>query len=218
MTRLCFFLILASLAGCSEVRDENDTGVPGTDAPVADTGVPGTDAPAIDAPASDTSGTDAPSDDDAPAPASALVVNEIFADGQDFVELVNAGATAFSLDGMSIVDGDDAHVPVAFPAGTSVAPGARYLVGFEHPCADAPPAGLGLTERCIETDFGIGNSGDTVRILEGTEVTGTVVLSAAFPGAEPAGLTAGQSYCRLPDVTGDFAPCTPTADATNEGP
>lgn len=216
MTRLrTLSLALCLLApACSEVRDETDTGTPGTD-----TGVPATDTPA---PTTDTPGTDAPGTDapatDAPAPTGDLVVNEIFADGEDFVELVNAGSSAYDLDGLSIVDGDDTHVPVAFPEGASIAPGGRYLVGFELPCADAPPAGLGLTERCIETDFGIGNSGDTIRILMGTDVTGTVVLSAEFPGAEPAGLTAGQSYCRLPDVTGAFAACTPSADAANEAP
>lgn len=204
------FLITA-LVGCAEVRDHRDTGLPGSDAPpVVDTGVPSSDVPStVDAPRADapTTGT------------GALVINELFSDGQDWVEFINTGTVGLSLEGLFIVDGDDTHVPVAFPAGATLPGGARFLVGFEHPCEDAPPAGLGVTERCITTDFGIGNGGDTIRVLDGEVIAeASVVVSLEYPGVAAAGLGAGQTYCRLPDGTGDFGACAPTPDATNAAP
>jgi hypothetical protein len=203
---------MALLGGCSEVRDETDVGMPDVPATL-DTGVPGTDAPMVE---SDTPSvpTDTPSSGE-----NVVAINEIYPDGEDWVELVNAGTTAVDLEGMSIVDGDDTHDPVAFPAGATLAPGARYLVGFDIPCEGALPAGLGLTERCIATTYGIsGSSGDTIRVIDGLTVAdGVVVATVTFPGSEAAGLVEGETYCRLPDATGDFAPCTSTLDAVNAG-
>jgi len=206
-------VLIALLAGCSEVRDETDSGMP--DVPeTTDSGGPGTDAPVAttDTP---TVPTDTPSTGE-----NRIVINEIFPDGEDWVELVNGGTTAIDLDGMSIVDGDDTHDPVPFPAGASLAPGGRYIVGFDIPCEGALPDGLGLTGRCIATTYGIsGSSGDTIRVIDGlTLVDGVVVASVEFPGSTAAGLVDGQTYCRLPDATGDFGPCTPSMDALNEAP
>lgn len=207
-------LITLASAGCSEVRDENDGGTPDVPEMTADTSVPELDAPTVpsDTP---TAPSDTPSTTE-----NVIVINEIFPDGEDWVELVNAGTTAIDLDGMSIVDGDDTHEPAPFPAGASLAPGARFLVGFDIPCEGALPDGLGLTERCVATTYGIsGSSGDTVRVIDGlTLADGTVVASVEFPGSTAAGLADGQTYCRLPDMTGDFAPCASTIDAANAAP
>jgi hypothetical protein len=207
MTRSSLLLsLLLCLAGCAEVRPTDA----GTDAPVQnDTPMTMTDAPMTmtDTPMTM---TDTPSTD-APAAGNVVVINEINPASPDWVELINAGTTALSLDGLSIVDDDDTHVPVAFPTGTMLAPGARFIVAFDVPCADAPPAGLGLTESCIQTTYGIGGGGDTIRILRGTAVTDPVEVMEVFAG----GLATGQTYCRLPDATGAFGPCTPTPNATN---
>lgn len=203
---------MALLGGCSEVRDENDSGLPDVPATL-DTG-PGTDAPIVEL---DTPGvsTDTPS-----TGGNIIVINEIYPDGEDWVELVNAGTSSIELEGMSIVDGDDTHEPVPFPAGATLAPGARYLVGFDIPCEGALPDGLGLTERCITTTYGIsGSAGDTIRVIDGlTLADGSVVASVAFAGSTAAGLSDGQTYCRLPDASGAFAPCASTLDAVNAAP
>lgn len=206
-------LIPIALAACAEVRgtDAGRTDVPtGTDTPMladvpSSSDVPALDTPGLDAPLSDTPGADAP------VTGNVVVINEINPDSPDFVELLNAGTTPLSLDGLSIIDSDDTHTAVAFPAGTTLAPGQRFIVAFQVTCPDAPPAGLGLTERCVATDFGIGGGGDTIRIRDGA---GAEIVSVVFPG----GLATDQSYCRLPDGTGDFAACDITLDAVNAPP
>lgn len=207
MTRPTLLLALLGLAGCAEVRG-TDAGTP--DAPAgSDTPMAMTDAPMVmtDAPMAmtDTPGTDVP------AAGNVVVINEINPASPDWVELINAGTTPLSLDGLSIVDDDDTHVPVAFPTGTTLAPGARFIVAFDVPCADPPPAGLGLAASCIETTYGIGGGGDTIRILRGAAVTDPVEVMEVFTG----GLATGQTYCRLPDATGAFGPCMQTLNAAN---
>lgn len=196
---LSVIVSLLAATACAEVRRTDA----GTDAPLgADTPLGGTDAPARDVPAASDAG------------AGALVINEVNAEAPDWVELLNAGTTDVSLEGLSIVDGDDTHAPVAFPAGASLTPGERYVVAFDTLCATAAPDGLGLTANCVETTYGLGGTGDTIRVLRGTAVTDPVEVELVFPG----GLGVGETYCRLPDGSGDFGSCAPTLNAVNAAP
>jgi hypothetical protein len=208
MTRTLLSLsLLLSLAGCAEARNDRDTGG-GTDTPAASDTPVATDAPSV--------GTDTPAPPtDAPAGTNQVVINEINPSSPDWVELINTGTSALSLDGLSIIDADDAHTAVPFPAGTSLAPGQRYIVAFDAICADPAPTGLGLTARCLETTYGIGGAGDTIRIQD---ADGNDVVSVVFPGETAAGLGADQTYCRLPDGSGAFAACAATLDAVNAAP
>ena len=196
MPRIWTFLAsIALIHACAEVRRSDA----GTDAPRT------TDAPAA---------VDAAATTDAPGPANVIVINEVNPEAPDWVELINAGATPLLLDGLSLVDGDDTHTPVPLPPSTVLPPGARFLVAFDTLCTAAPPDGLGLPAgSCVETTFGIGGSGDTIRVVRGSTVTDPVEAEATFPG----GLGAGETYCRLPDGIGAFGPCMPTLNATNTG-
>jgi PKD repeat protein len=65
----------------------------------------------------------------APAPAK-VVINEVESSGGvpgDWVELYNAGGSAADLSGLIFKDNDDTH-GYAIPAGTTLAPGAYYLL------------------------------------------------------------------------------------------
>lgn len=199
MKKLLSLSLLLSMVGCAEVRDRSD-------AAPADGGAPTPDVPAD---------RDAPVLTDVPVTANPVVINEINSAAPDWVELLNAGGTPIDLSALSILDGDDTHTAVPFPAGTVLAPGQRYIVAFDSLCADPAPMGLDLTERCLETTYGIGGSGDTIRIRDASDA---VVVSVEFPGEAAAGIEAGQTYCRLPDGSGAFAACAATLGAPNTAP
>src|SRR5262245_50946207 len=69
------------------------------------------------------------------APPIELVINEVIAsapnDGPDAVELLNLGAQAVDLTGFRLVD--DAQNTFVFPAGSSLAAGARLLLEQDAP-------------------------------------------------------------------------------------
>ena len=64
-------------------------------------------------------------------PITTLRINEVESQGGvpgDWFELVNVGATAIDLTGWRMLDNDNTHVPYAFPAGTTIAPGGYLAV------------------------------------------------------------------------------------------
>jgi hypothetical protein len=218
--------------GTGDDAPSPDAGMPGTDAgtPGTDAGTPGTDAgtPGTDAgtPGTDagTPGTDAgtPEGDGGAPGAPNVVINEIRAAGEDWIELYNAGTAPADLSGLRVCDRAADGTPkvedaVAFPAGTTLAPGAFFVIVVD---LSAPRAGLqtdctllGASGPlpCLEGGFGLSDSrGDAVYLLPAD--ADTPLVSAEYPmNAVPS----GQTYARLPDGTGAFAAGAPTPGAPN---
>jgi hypothetical protein len=153
------------------------------------------------------------------APSAPLVINEISADGTDYVELFNPGAAAVSGDGLKIAD-DDAGAPKLSEAvdlaGATVPPGGYLFIlagldtaampGPQTTCAPGP-------SPCYQAAFGISQtSGDVIYLLGAGDA---VLASAPYPAA---GATAPQTWSRLPDGTGAFAPGAATPGAANQAP
>ncbi len=210
-------LSLIAVAGCSEspVSTMADVPVIQTDiSTMADVGNP------VDAgnPADIPVAVDAPS-------TSSIVINEIRAVGDDWIELKNVGTAPIDLGGLVLADTDttvDGGAPrpsdgVRFPAGTSLAPGQYLLV-----VADLADAGVGPQMTCLgdagpmtcfHAGFGISASrGERIYLLQ---AGGAVVATADYPAnAVPDGRTWG----RLPDGTGGFAASAPTPGSANTAP
>lgn len=149
-----------------------------------------------------------------------LVVNEIDAN-LDWVELYNKGDGAFDLGGLSLADSDGAGGPkldeaIIFPAGTTIAAGASLFIlgkqdavvspGEQEPQTECAPG----TSPCFYAPFGLSDGdGDEIFLLDGERL----VSSSAYP---PAAAADGETWCRVPDGTGEFQVCTPTPGAANE--
>ena len=210
-------LSIIAIAGCSE------SPVPtAADVPVIQSDIPTTTDVGIPVDAGDPA--DIPVVVDAPSTPS-IVINEIRAVGDDWIELKNVGTAPVDLGGLVLADTDttvDGGAPrpsdgVRFPAGTSLAPGQYLLV-----VADLADAGVGPQMTCLgdagpttcfHAGFGISASrGERIYLLQSG---GAVVATADYPAnAVPDGRTWG----RLPDGTGGFAACAPTPGSANTAP
>jgi endonuclease/exonuclease/phosphatase family metal-dependent hydrolase len=129
-----------------------------------------------------------------------VTLNEILANepGSDtageFVELYNGGSTTVSLAGWRI--SDSAALRHTFPAGTSLAPGARIVV-----------TGAGASTGTL----GLSNSGDTVTVANSS---GTTIDSFTYTSALAG--TDGVSMNRSPDgSTGPFVLHTTLSSASS---
>ncbi|MCC6877052.1 MAG: lamin tail domain-containing protein [Sandaracinaceae bacterium] len=148
-----------------------------------------------------------------------VVFNEVRARSGDFVELYNGGSGAVDLSGFRLADGQATDTPrldraVTFPAGTSL-PAGGYLVVIANQAAPAvgptTDCGMGGPPSCFHAGWGIGGGGDTIFLVapDGRQLR-LVYPADAVPD--------GQSYGRLPNGAGDFAPNRPTPGASNEPP
>lgn len=147
-----------------------------------------------------------------------VVVNEIDAN-LDWVELYNKGDGAFDLGGLTLADSDGAGGPkvdeaIIFPAGTTIAAGASLFIlgkqdvspGEQEPQTECAPG----TSPCFFAPFGLSDGdGDEIFLLDGD----SLVSSSAYPAAAAGD---GETWCRVPDGTGEFEVCTPTPGAANE--
>jgi len=150
-----------------------------------------------------------------------VVVNEIDAN-VDWVELYNKGDGPFDLGGLALADSDGAGGPkldeaIIFPAGTTIAAGASLFIlgkqdeivspGEQEPQTECAPG----TSPCFFAPWGLSDGdGDEIFLLDGDRL----VSSSAYPAAVAA---KGETWCRVPDGTGEFEVCTPTPGAANEG-
>lgn len=229
MLRHTLVLLPLALLACSESRDDSTV----TDASLtldtpaaADVRPTPTDTP-TDTPSADTARTpDAASPDvsaaDASAGASAVVINEIRASGDDWVELFNPTTAAVDLSGFGLADTDpDGGAPrlslaVRFSPGTTLAAGEYLLVlagqndagvGVQTRCVDGGPS------RCFHAGWSISASnGETVSLVNARS---EVVARENYPAnAAPS----GSSWGRLPNGSGPFAVNQPTPGARNAAP
>ncbi len=150
-----------------------------------------------------------------------LVINEISAAGDEWVELYNAGTAPFDLSFLRVADSESDGGPRAsramrFPAGTMLSPGQYVLV-----LANQSDAGVGPQTRCLDggpstcfhATWSISASrGETVWVLSST---GDVTLQELYPMNAAAD---GQTWGRLPNGTGAFAVNRPTPGALNAAP
>lgn len=166
-------------------------------------------------------GTDrgAPSGD---VPVGRVVINEVRATTDDWVELMNVGEGPVDLGGMVLADTDtEGNVPrveegVEFPAATWLAPGQHLLV-----LADVSDAGVGAQMTCLGGDgpmtchharFGISAARGEGLFLIGRDHV--VTATAVYPAdAAPE----GSSWGRVPDGTGEFVVNRPTPGVANVG-
>lgn len=142
-------------------------------------------------------------------PAESLVaLNELTSKGAeagpyagkgDAIEVINAGAAMADLSGWKL--SDDPTFPAAktyvFPAGTTLAPGARLVL-----------VELDVTSGVGDLPFGISSSNEeTLTLVD----AGDVIRDALTVE----GVTAMVSWCRLPDGTGSWNHCEQTLGAAN---
>lgn len=222
MNRLLCLALLALLAGCPEAASDPDGGFDvGADAGSdvgLDTGSADVEAPGADA--GRDAGSDTRDDDagDAGPVVRSLVINEVQASGDDWIEVANVSGVPLAVAGFVVTQTDDAGEPepdrgALFPSGAMLPAGAHFFIllqqtitpGFQTECI------VEGVEQCLFADFGISNAdGDTLVVLdaEGVEVDRVIYTSDAAPSES--------TYGRIPDGTGEFVVTTPTPVAPNE--
>jgi hypothetical protein len=129
-----------------------------------------------------------------------VALNEIGCHGVDFIELVNrSGGVPADLSGWILAaKPDDPASGYAIPQGTELAPGGRLV--FLQAKKDGP----GVLPWDI--DCGI----DVISVLD--------AAGKAVDSIKPDSVPAYQSWGRLPDLTGTWAPNQPTPGGPNEPP
>jgi hypothetical protein len=118
-----------------------------------------------------------PLEDGRPVENGDVVINEVYASGEDWVELYNNKNASVELDGYFVYDNETAKYMI--PQGT-VIPAKGFIVLF---CNDL---GTGLN-----TNFKLTSAGETVYLENNA---GTLISRVEFPP-----LSAGQVYGRFPD-------------------
>jgi hypothetical protein len=152
-----------------------------------------------------------------------VVVNEISAKGEDWVELYNPTSADVDISDFGLCDDDamgacDMASILRFPMGTKLPKGQFLLVVGNEP-ADA---GTGPSTSCLAmggpaTCFHVGwkvssSKGETVHLIDAKDA---LVDELKYPmDAAPA----GQTWGRLPDGTGPGALNQPTPAAPNKAP
>ncbi len=146
--------------------------------------------------------------------APALVINEVLFDpaagddgdangdgvrdaaNDEFIEIVNTGASDIDISGFTLSD-DDGGNPFTFAEGTILAAGqALVLFGGGAPTGDFGDALIFIDDGSIGT--GLANGGDTVELRDNN---GDLVTSFTYAGGD----ANDESLTRDPDLTGDFA-------------
>jgi lamin tail-like protein len=149
-----------------------------------------------------------------------VVVNEIAAAGDDWIELFNAGDAVADLAGYAVADEVSPGMPkvgeaVRFEAGTMLDPGAYLLIVADN---QAPMPGPQTTclpnggpSSCYQAGWAISSgNGDVIYLLSPSD---EIISSNPYPGNAA---EAGQTWGRLPNGVGEFALSAPTPGAANE--
>lgn len=157
------------------------------------------------------------------APAIPVVINEMQAQYEDWVELMNTGDEPFDLSDYAVADSQGDGTPkidaaARFPSGTTLGAGELLLLVLEQDAV----SGVGPHDVCLTTGgpstcyygtWGISASkGEVLHLLAPDD---TLVGEAEYPMN---GAPVGSSYGRLPDGTGDFQLTAQTPGEPNEAP
>lgn len=156
------------------------------------------------------------------AGSSSVVINEISAVGEDWIELANAGTAEADLGDIGLCDSDadgdcNKDEAVHFPAGTTLAPGAYVLIVGDKmgmgagPFTDCLPNGG--PSSCFYAPWKVSASnGEKVHLVDADDDD---LSEVEYPkDAVPD----GQTWGRLPDLTGSFAANGPTPGGPNHAP
>lgn len=145
----------------------------------------------------------------APCVRAQVILNELMADNRsavengpdfpDYVELLNSSAQSVNLSGWSLTDDPALPRRYVFPNGVTLPAGGRLMVW-----CDANTASPGL-----HTGFGLGATGDLVRLYAADGVT---LIDAVSFGLQVGNISLG----RIPDATGSWILTRPTPLAANE--
>jgi hypothetical protein len=148
-----------------------------------------------------------------------LIINEISAVGDDYIEIYNPSSAAVDAGGLKIADSDSPGVPkiagaITLPAGTTVAPGAYLFILAD--VMDAMPGSQTMCDPgpspCFHAPWGLSKDGEEVFILSASDA---ILATEAFPAT---GVAMGETWGRLPNATGAFAVNAPTPGEPNEAP
>ena len=134
------------------------------------------------------------SDEDIVLTPEGLFINEIFASGDDWIELYNSLETTKDIGGYIISDGGNQY---SLPLGTTISPNG-FLVLF---CND-----LGTD---LNVNFKLSSDGETVSLAD---AEGTLIDEVEFPN-----LDNGQSYARFPDGSDDWEITGTTTQGMSNG-
>jgi hypothetical protein len=124
-----------------------------------------------------------------------IYMNEIYASGDDWIELYNKSATSKDISGYKIYD--DVANKYTLPAGTTV-PGNGFLIIH---CDD--------TNTGLHTNFKLTSAGETVYL---ENKSGSVIDKVIYPAMDN-----GQSYGRYPDGSATFAMAGSTSKGASNG-
>jgi hypothetical protein len=162
----------------------------------------------------------------APINVADFVFNEFNASGAtEWLEIANKGTSDMDLGNYALADTDKSTgLPktsglLRFPTGTKlVAHGYLLVVMGKDNAAVGPYTGdacvSGAASSCYDASFSLSaKSGEAIHLLDAADA---VVTSTSYP--QNLTLADGQTACRLPDTTGDFAACRATPGAANLAP
>ncbi|XYH97858.1 lamin tail domain-containing protein [Sorangium sp. So ce1128] len=198
-------------AGCGSDNEPAGSGTPGTGATTTTSqGSSGTGG-------SGQGGTGAGGD-----VTTTVVVNEISAKGSDWIELGNPGSAAADLGGFGLCDSDESGMcntadALRFPEGTQLAPGEYLLVLGDQAVEVGPgPHTTCLADgpsSCFYATWKVSASrGETVFLISPND---QVLDQLEYPIEAAAD---GQTWGRLPDLTGQGGVTAPTPGAANAAP
>ncbi|WP_437976096.1 lamin tail domain-containing protein [Sorangium sp. So ce295] len=210
-------LCLAALcaAGCGSSDEPGDTGTPGSGATTTS-----------QSSSSSSSSSGAGGDQGGTGGGTAtttVVVNEISAKDGDWIELGNPGPGSADLGGLGLCDSDDSGEPntadaLRFPEGTQLAPGAYLLIVGDQLPEDGPGPHTaclqdGGPSSCFYTTWKVSSSrGETVYLISESD---QVLAEFKYPIEAAAD---GETWGRLPDLTGEGAVTAPTPGEENAAP
>ncbi|WP_437813650.1 lamin tail domain-containing protein [Sorangium sp. So ce1078] len=207
-TLLCVAALCAG--GCGSSDEPGDTGTPGTGASTTSQSSSGAGG----------NGQGGAGGGDA---TTTVVVNEISAKGGDWIELGNTGPGSVDLGGLGLCDSDESGMcnttdALRFPEGTQLAPGA-YLVILGDQAVEAGPGPHttclpdGDLSSCFYATWKVSASrGETVYLISAND---QVLTRLEYPIEAAAD---GQTWGRLPDLTGEGAVTAPTPGEANAAP
>ena len=152
------------------------------------------------------------------AAAGGLVINEIQARGDEWVEIANASDSAIDVSGLGVCDEDadgqcEAASAMRFPSGTSIGPGEYLVVLADQADPDPGPHDVCIpgVASCFYATWRVSAAdGEVIRIVDASDAE---VAQLLYPANATADATT--SWARLPDMTGGADVGAPTPGAPN---